>query len=70
MSRGPFGEAARYFAKTCTARQDGAYLITFRDGSVDRAAVSPDKINPGEAFILRDGSGSYPVAVSVHARQS
>lgn len=59
-----------HFVKACVARHDGAFMVTFRDGSLDRAAVCTEKLEPGEAFTIREGAGSYPVATPARVRQS
>ena len=50
---------------TCTARHDGAYLVTFKrpGSSKQEAAVSTTPMEPGDSFQLRHSDGAYAIAV-------
>ena len=48
---------------TCTARHDGAYLVTFKPkGSGPSAAVSTAPMEPGDGFTLSGWDNGCPVA--------
>ena len=53
-----------YAVQTCTARQDGAYLLTYRktNPKATGVAVCALPLEPGDQFRVTPGAGGYEVA--------